>query len=62
MNKTLFFALAGAALLVSTSYFFFNKSSSSSVVYDDDLYKQWNEFKLKYNKKYSDPDFERYRI
>ncbi|EAR93211.3 papain family cysteine protease (macronuclear) [Tetrahymena thermophila SB210] len=61
MNKNILFAIAGLALLATATTILLTKTHHNTQE-DQNIQALWSAFKTKYNKKYADPDFERYRI
>lgn len=61
MNKILLIALAGTILLGATAFLVSHKKTQS-VQITDEVITAWKHFKQTYNKKFSDPDMEVYRM
>ncbi|KAL4508147.1 hypothetical protein ABPG72_021520 [Tetrahymena utriculariae] len=62
MNKLILLALAGTVLLGATLLLVNHKRVSNDVPITEEVIKQWKQYKLTYNKKFSDPDQEVYRM
>lgn len=62
MNKLVLLALAGTLLLSATVFLIHKKSLSIDVPITEEVIAEWKAFKHTYNRKFSDPDMEVYRM
>lgn len=62
MNKLLLLALAGTILLGSAVFLVAQQKTVKDAPITESVMKQWKMFKATYNKKFSDPDTEAYRM